>query len=729
MDYPIPGIKRAPVCSWEVESERLEALAGRGNLQDTLDALENLLGDHPASTEAYLIGGRILTRFGEFRTAFQMFAAAAGMAACGTLGESHPDTPYLVTAQLGLDEEDLRIQPRLARNLGANLEALESIEPELARRISLSQDPENRRIIDLWGELIVADPRTGKFAATSEKFTEEVKYDVKTGIPVAFCGVGSCQEILKALRLAPIGFLGETLPIYLFEKNLERLKLLFRLADLSGLIRERRLIIFGGPDWSKSMQRTFSTLRFPAPGNYLGDKRPYQPEFDRIRASIDISPGEKEEVLRYYAGDAFKNRLREIAAGRELPRVLIISILWTTVIRDMGARFEKGFRELGCETHTIIEETKVEELSDGFFLRSIGRFKPDLAFCVSYARPSYKALPDQLPFLCFSMDDMGPVLQLPRLVEQIRPADIFFCMGRFLKKQFAARGIPPFQLSEMIPPADPEVFHPLPPDDPMVKKFSADVAFMKHNWCDLDQNLKDFIRWYISDPKNPPFQRVLQEIVRKMHELVLADRGRVIFAEEFLEMAFSMLPRGGLPPEWEARLRTVVMEYMAWVYNYSFKYYFLEAVARADLKLRLYGNRWERHSALSAFAGGLLANGEELNAAFNGAAISLHIHAGSTMHQRVVEGAQAGAFFLVKRLDGEKDHLRLTDCFEEDREVVFFDSAADLVEKCRHYLERGDERRAIAQRMCERARREHSVRSAAGHMLEVYRGHLKRLLG
>ena len=64
--------------------------------------------------------------------------------------------------------------------------------------------------------------------------------------------------------------------------------------------------------------------------------------------------------------------------------------------------------------------------------------------------------------------------------------------------------------------------------------------------------------------------------------------------------------------------------------------------------------------------------------------------------------------------------------FEADREVVFFDSRMDLVEKCRFYLAHEQQRRDIAENMRQRALRERTCRVGAATVLQRWRELLRR---
>ena len=99
------------------------------------------------------------------------------------------------------------------------------------------------------------------------------------------------------------------------------------------------------------------------------------------------------------------------------------------------------------------------------------------------------------------------------------------------------------------------------------------------------------------------------------------------------------------------------------------------------------------------------------------------------MHQRLVEGALAGGFFLVNRLPPERDGEPLRPWFADGEELATFDSAGDLLEKCGHYLAHPQEREALRLRMRERALREQTVERSAGRVLAAVRRRLSALEG
>jgi len=64
---------------------------------------------------------------------------------------------------------------------------------------------------------------------------------------------------------------------------------------------------------------------------------------------------------------------------------------------------------------------------------------------------------------------------------------------------------------------------------------------------------------------------------------------------------------------------------------------------------RIYGNGWDRHPTLSAFAAGPAQNGRELECVFRASKINLQLMPAGFIHQRALDGLMSGGFFLTKQ--------------------------------------------------------------------------------
>jgi hypothetical protein len=123
----------------------------------------------------------------------------------------------------------------------------------------------------------------------------------------------------------------------------------------------------------------------------------------------------------------------------------------------------------------------------------------------------------------------------------------------------------------------------------------------------------------------------------------------------------------------------------------------LAHVARAGIRVRIYGNGWER-----ADPGGPLRDAiqrrEVWGDEYARALCSFDVNVGIVSKwnrnhtaSRTFQIPALGAFLLHERNE------LVTGYFREGVEAEFFGSAEELLEKCRHYLARPDERRRIAE--------------------------------
>jgi spore maturation protein CgeB len=144
-------------------------------------------------------------------------------------------------------------------------------------------------------------------------------------------------------------------------------------------------------------------------------------------------------------------------------------------------------------------------------------------------------------------------------------------------------------------------------------------------------------------------------------------------------------------------------------------------MAASDIDFRLFGPLWERSKlapAIMARWGQLPSpRGSEYNLALCSAKIALIFLSRlnrDTYTRRCFEIPAAGVFMLSE-FTPEIAHL-----FEEDKEIVFFRSTVELLEKTRYYLTHEEERRRIAKAGRERLLRDgHEVGDRAIQILHL----------
>jgi hypothetical protein len=87
--------------------------------------------------------------------------------------------------------------------------------------------------------------------------------------------------------------------------------------------------------------------------------------------------------------------------------------------------------------------------------------------------------------------------------------------------------------------------------------------------------------------------------------------------------------------------------------NALFRHQMLDWAAETGANLHLYGNGWERNMRFSKFAKGSAENGAQLRAIYRAAKINLQATPHGAVHQRLLEGLCAGAFFLIRYAPGD----------------------------------------------------------------------------
>lgn len=145
----------------------------------------------------------------------------------------------------------------------------------------------------------------------------------------------------------------------------------------------------------------------------------------------------------------------------------------------------------------------------------------------------------------------------------------------------------------------------------------------------------------------------------------------------------------------------------------------------AEMPFKLWGTEWPGCKPFDRMLqkGGKRLTPEEYIKIFNGTDININLHSsterdgvdpyGDFVNPRTFELAAAGAFQLVD------ERSLLPELFEVGKEIITFSDPKDLKSKIAYYLERPEERKAIAARARERALREHTYGHRIKEMLSL----------
>ena len=416
-----------------------------------------------------------------------------------------------------------------------------------------------------------------------------------------------------------------------------------------------------------------------------------------------------EQLARdYYASDYFKARQQQIATGELQPRVYIETCRFTTFLKYCAADFRDAFKLLGCTTKFVIEENDVQQLTLALLWKNLCEFAPDVVFMVSFARSVRPYLPRELPFISYMQDKCGPTLVLPDLSDYVTRQDLFAVMYHGLGDYIVNKGIPADQVFTMPVPASEDMFYPLP------NKFRyCDVSFVNHGKTDLDKVLQDFLTHDCSQIE--PLMTVITEAYKQF----CCSGDKRIYEQEVQDYIHAKFT-SEIDNETRHCLTVIATAFYVKVYQSGFRSAFLLALDKAGIDLQIYGNGWDKHSQLKHLAQGPASRGLHLNEVYNGSKINLNIHTFLTMHQRVPECGLAGGFMMIADHNKDDDQCNARDYYRDD-EVVFFGTTADMIDKCRYYLEHENERLEIAERMYKRSVAERTCKMAAVKLLDEWR--------
>ena len=599
-----------------------------------------------------------------------------------------------------------------------NIEVLGKIDPELADEIRECDWPADYVLIEYWSGLHLFCASRNSVQSLADDVRVQLEKAVVDRGAIGFGGICTGQELRFFLEHQFRGLHGMTRAHYVFEEDAQQLKMLLHLYDLSEVLLSRELIIFGASGMEKSFKEIFGTFRYMPPNITIGNIKlvqGYMDKFDRDVQSQDF----QDKVRVYYSSDEFKRRQKMISEGQLQPRILVDTCRWTTFLKYCAADFAKAFDQLGCETRYLIEENDVQAMLPAMNWRQLNEFKPDAVFMISHARPTIPYFPRELPFIGFIQDRCGPLwaLQEADIISHLSSQDLFICLVKEFQEYLLTRKVPRKQTFIMPVPADEQMFYPLEAGHPLAERFSCDISYVKHGMADTDAVMA---RWLITTGLADGVQSPAGEFFKELYEEIRRDPARrwpEHQLHELIERSFG--PQ--TTPETTRAMHQTMTSFAVEVYTACRRRYYLEELAEQGLSFRLYGNDWHADRIFQRKDGGPVARDSELNAVYNFSKINLHLQPYASMHQRLSECGLAVGFMMVSDIPKEQDWGPARNYFEADKEIVFFDTKEELVDRCRYYLEHKDKRLEIAQNMHKRARRERTVIAGAKTVLEKWR--------
>ncbi len=624
----------------------------------------------------------------------------------------------LVNSQLFLPRRD---RPATGKGYGfykKNIAALREVDPVLAGEVQQAVWLEEYVLVEFWDGLHFFSMKHRALQLADEEIKQKLSEHTEKRAPITFGGAELIEELRYCLGNQHAGVHGMSRAHYLVEEDPNRIRVILHLDDFSEELRSHKLILFGGRGLDERVREVFSTLRYPRVNTILGDVELVEAKLNKTISGL-YAAVPREPVRAYYQSEEFRERQREIIRGELLPRVMVCTCRWTTFLKYCASDFEKAFRQIGCQTCYVIEENDVQFLSKELHWTQIWNFKPDVIFIVTHARPSLSYIPRELPVISYMQDRCGPILELADLATHVDKKDLFICLNSVFQDILVNKSVSKEQTFIMPVPVDEEQFFPLDRNCSEACRYALEVSFVKHGHPDLATVYEGFLQTYILKTDHEKCKNGLLEIFNRLFDFCCRTDERK-YEPEMVEFVFSHLA-SGVSNDFRHGLQQLITIFATAVHSAAWRSQFLIALDQAGIELGLYGNDWEKHSQLGHLSKGAVGRQDKLNYVYNFSRINLHISQASTMHQRLVECGLAGGFMMVADHPPENDWGAARPYYQEDKEVVFFDTKKDLIDKCRYYLSHENERLEIARNMHIRTLQERTCKVAVKKVLSEWR--------
>jgi hypothetical protein len=488
--------------------------------------------------------------------------------------------------------------------------------------------------------------------------TQVLPDDIQTNTPgpYLFEGLGFGGYFERIYEATRDTFLGFSCALFIVEPDPAMLAVVLHLRDWSALLRDPRVMIFTGDNWTDQLRAAWSDdpdLPFPnrvittgSSGDASGVSAVHV-----VRESVDQREREIRKTLaevdqQYARRDIayWSQRFDEALSGRGAPlRILSAVSTHTTFLQYSMRDAREAFTALGHECLVLSEKTPYGAVGPLRYLRAILDFDPDLFFSIDHLRPEFGGvIPYDLPILTWDQDQLPQVITRENLAK-LAPHD--FIVG-CSKIPCVRLGANPRQMRYTLVPTCPDQFGGDPLTDQERARYTCDVSFVSH----ASQTPRAFHEEERNLYRDDAARRLLDALFELMPAAIAQHHvpgGHL--TDAVLEEGMRQCGIAQLPPELETRLK----QWYLWrlgdrIFRHGALEWAAEWARSRGRSLRIYGNGWDQHPTLAEFAAGPAANGRELLCVYRASKINLQLMPAGFLHQRAMDGLAAGGFFLSR---------------------------------------------------------------------------------
>lgn len=596
----------------------------------------------------------------------------------------------------------MQMPPEFESNFNANIKALETVDPELARKLSqctLPDDLEPTATFD--GVTSFRSSQlspSGWFAHTGMPTVGEHaivdKFDFGGANPLLpGCGQGyGLGRVLDKIT--------DHQTVFVWEPELLHLALLLRIHDFSHRLLGRNLVFLYQSDLGDSLIDFFADHTLLSPPAKMLAWPSIDPErMQELSARIEHGVGEISLKLRSAMVETVERvgslEVKPITS-HEPARVLITSLAPHPASHRFACDLGWGLEKLGhtCCKFLLDEPEHASSLALG---NTLAEFQPQAVISVGLVFNDWPVRPPaQLPFA--SVIALPEMTLAPALIERLRPAEHEVFLAGENDVQLLADTIPAEQLAAIDLAVNPASFVPIDAAE-LADRQRCDLLFIA-DVVDLDPQ-----RYGIGQKSHQTLWRHLVAEISRAPLSFSTDRAdellkracrqtRIELSEEQLFEAFVDVFRRRLIPS--AGALTIARQ-----------------LIKAGFKLAILGAGWDGHADLAPLAQPMPKESSELNRLINASDMVMCIDYESNWRTRVFNSLCAARPVIVSRL--AEDKTRQVGPIREA--IVYLSSGQDLVRQIKDASRRLNELEASALRAREYLIENHSFEKLAQMIL------------
>ena len=533
------------------------------------------------------------------------------------------------------------------RQVLANLLALHERQPELADRIA-GLRPWDRFLVADDADGLIAAQRTGEgasfgFELEQQRAREQQEIQAILGnldptLPTLLIGTGGGWVIDQLTRASSRQ--GKRIGQIVVVPDWLDLARVLLMHDWSDAISNGALHFVGAKleeleAWVRADLRRVPHSFALQPHTLVDVERlsaDYSARLARLLVKLRAEADEKvSAVEEYYASDAFAQRWADWSPGKSL-RILLQTCRYTTFVSYNTRDLAIAFRAAGHEVEILQEGDEQQQwIGPAFVADRIAAFRPDLLLRINFLRQEDRArLPTGLPFVTW-VEDNCPAHASFAVQHRMLPRDYVTGYG---KQGFVAWGTPSFKYLTATTPSLAATY-----EVPALgnREYRYDVGYISHQ----SATPQAWLERYRRSGAPPEAKRWAEALLARLQESYA--RGEIIY-NAFLQYEPDW-PDSFAPRPWPGWVLDVALQ----VTNRFYRHAVLSWVSEAGHDLALFGSGWEQHPTLSRHAHGPVENGAPLREVCRQTRVNLQLAVSPSMHQRLIDGWLAGAFFLVPR--------------------------------------------------------------------------------